>query len=112
MDRTFLFLGGLRDEFESIRSQILKCDEIPGIEEVYARVESEEQRRQGLGSILLDVVLIVTKWVTLLIFVGIFTLRRDLSGVVLPLVGVALLCLILVRPTLQVVPSRSFPPIN
>ncbi|KAF3777056.1 hypothetical protein EJ110_NYTH46929 [Nymphaea thermarum] len=46
MDRTFLFLGGLRDEFESICSQILNGDEIPGIEEVYARVESEEQRRQ------------------------------------------------------------------
>ncbi|KAF3782432.1 hypothetical protein EJ110_NYTH34358 [Nymphaea thermarum] len=46
MDRTFLFLGGLRDEFESIHSQILNGDEIPGIEEVYARVESEEQRRQ------------------------------------------------------------------
>ncbi|KAF3780840.1 hypothetical protein EJ110_NYTH38321 [Nymphaea thermarum] len=28
------------------RSQILNCDETPGIEEVYARVESEEQRRQ------------------------------------------------------------------
>ncbi|KAF3788713.1 hypothetical protein EJ110_NYTH20492, partial [Nymphaea thermarum] len=46
MDRTFIFLGGLRDEYESIRSQILNCDEIPGIEDVYARVESEEQRRQ------------------------------------------------------------------
>ncbi|KAF3773517.1 hypothetical protein EJ110_NYTH55187 [Nymphaea thermarum] len=46
MDRTFLFLGGLRDEFEAIRSQILNGDEIPGIEEVYARVESEEQRHQ------------------------------------------------------------------
>ncbi|KAF3778826.1 hypothetical protein EJ110_NYTH42861 [Nymphaea thermarum] len=46
MDRTFLFLGGLRDEFEAIRSQILNGDEIPGIEEVYARVESEEQHRQ------------------------------------------------------------------
>ncbi|KAF3781899.1 hypothetical protein EJ110_NYTH35009 [Nymphaea thermarum] len=46
MDRTFLFLGGLRDEFESIRSQILNCDEVPGIEDVYARVESEEQWRQ------------------------------------------------------------------
>ncbi|KAF3774068.1 hypothetical protein EJ110_NYTH53965 [Nymphaea thermarum] len=46
MDRTFLFLGGLRDEFESIRSQILNCDEILEIEDVYARVESEEQRRQ------------------------------------------------------------------
>ncbi|KAF3780149.1 F-box/WD-40 repeat-containing protein [Nymphaea thermarum] len=46
MDRTFIFLGGLCDEFESIQSQILNCDEIPAIEEVYARVESEEQRRQ------------------------------------------------------------------
>ncbi|KAF3787446.1 hypothetical protein EJ110_NYTH14987 [Nymphaea thermarum] len=46
MDRTFLFLGGLRDEFEVIRSQILNGDEIPGIEDVYVRVESEEQRRQ------------------------------------------------------------------
>ncbi|KAF3789206.1 hypothetical protein EJ110_NYTH09869 [Nymphaea thermarum] len=46
MDSTFLFLGGLRDEFETIRSQILNCDDIPGIEDVYARVESEEQRRQ------------------------------------------------------------------
>ncbi|KAF3780196.1 hypothetical protein EJ110_NYTH39816 [Nymphaea thermarum] len=45
-DRTFIFLGGLRDEFESVRSQLLNCDEIPGIEEVYARVEAEEQRRQ------------------------------------------------------------------
>ncbi|KAF3772380.1 hypothetical protein EJ110_NYTH57225 [Nymphaea thermarum] len=45
-DRTFIFLGGLRDEFESVRSQLLNCDEIPGIEEVYARVETEEQRRQ------------------------------------------------------------------
>ncbi|KAF3771815.1 hypothetical protein EJ110_NYTH59450 [Nymphaea thermarum] len=46
MDRTFLFLGGLRDDFEPIHSQILNGDEIPGIEEVYAHVESEEQRRQ------------------------------------------------------------------
>ncbi|KAF3781610.1 hypothetical protein EJ110_NYTH36558 [Nymphaea thermarum] len=46
MDRTFIFLGGLRNEFESVRSQLLNCDEIPGIEEVYARVEAEEQRRQ------------------------------------------------------------------
>ncbi|KAF3776301.1 hypothetical protein EJ110_NYTH48599 [Nymphaea thermarum] len=45
MDWTFIFLGGLHDEFESIMSQILNCDETPGIEEVYARVESEEQRR-------------------------------------------------------------------
>ncbi|KAF3786617.1 hypothetical protein EJ110_NYTH25103 [Nymphaea thermarum] len=46
MDHTFLFLGGLRDEFEPLSSQILNGDENPGIEEVYARVESEEQRRQ------------------------------------------------------------------
>ncbi|KAF3772161.1 hypothetical protein EJ110_NYTH58478 [Nymphaea thermarum] len=45
MDRTFLFLRGLRDEFESIHSQILNGDEIPGIEEVYAHVESEERRQ-------------------------------------------------------------------
>ncbi|KAF3785303.1 hypothetical protein EJ110_NYTH27958, partial [Nymphaea thermarum] len=45
-DRTFIFLGGLGDEFESVRNQLLNCDEIPGIEEVYARVEVEEQRRQ------------------------------------------------------------------
>ncbi|KAF3774437.1 hypothetical protein EJ110_NYTH53102 [Nymphaea thermarum] len=45
MERTFLFLGGLRDEFEPIRSQILNGDDIPVIEEVYARVESKEQRR-------------------------------------------------------------------
>nr|VVV74199.1 unnamed protein product [Nymphaea colorata] len=43
MDRTFIFLGGVRDEFEPIRSQILNCEETPGIEEVYARVESKEQ---------------------------------------------------------------------
>ncbi|KAF3772914.1 Peptidyl-prolyl cis-trans isomerase, partial [Nymphaea thermarum] len=46
MDRTFIFLGGLRDEYESIWSQLLNCDEIPGIEEVYARVEAEEQHKQ------------------------------------------------------------------
>ncbi|KAF3771560.1 hypothetical protein EJ110_NYTH60183 [Nymphaea thermarum] len=46
MDCTFILLGGLHDEFESIQSQLLNCDEIPGIEEVYARVESEEQWRQ------------------------------------------------------------------
>ncbi|KAF3771594.1 hypothetical protein EJ110_NYTH60078 [Nymphaea thermarum] len=46
MDRTFIFPERLHDEFESIMSQILNCDEIPGIEDVYARVESEEQRCQ------------------------------------------------------------------
>ncbi|KAF3775379.1 COP9 signalosome complex subunit 5 [Nymphaea thermarum] len=55
MDRTFLFLGGLRDEFEPIRSQILNGDEIPGIEEVQ-------------GSVLLGVALTATSWVTLQTF--------------------------------------------
>ncbi|KAF3773078.1 hypothetical protein EJ110_NYTH54441, partial [Nymphaea thermarum] len=84
MDRTFIFLGGLRDEFESIRSQILNCDEIPEIEEVYAR---------GLDSVLLDGVAIATNWDILLTFVGIFILKNDLSGVVLLLVGGVLQCL-------------------
>ncbi|KAF3783486.1 hypothetical protein EJ110_NYTH19480 [Nymphaea thermarum] len=85
MDRTFIFLGGLRDEFDSIRSQILNYDETPGIEEVYARVESEEQRRQGLGSVLFGVAVTVTSWDTQLIFVGIFILRRGSPVVDLPL---------------------------
>ncbi|KAF3771991.1 hypothetical protein EJ110_NYTH58591 [Nymphaea thermarum] len=84
MDRTFIFLGGLRDEFESIQSQILNCDEIPGIEE-------------GQGSVLLDGAAIATKWVILLIFVGIFILRSVSSGVVLLLIGVLLLCPSLVK---------------
>ncbi|KAF3777921.1 hypothetical protein EJ110_NYTH44756 [Nymphaea thermarum] len=86
MDRTFIFLGGLRDEFEPIRSQILNCDEIPGIEE-------------GQDSALLDSVAIATNWDILLIFVGIFIQRSVLSGVVLLLVGGVLRCLSLVRVT-------------
>ncbi|KAF3779462.1 Vacuolar sorting-associated protein 52 A [Nymphaea thermarum] len=43
MDRTFIFLGGLRDEYESIRSQLLNCDEIPGIEE-----EARNNKMQGV----------------------------------------------------------------
>ncbi|KAF3782822.1 hypothetical protein EJ110_NYTH33586 [Nymphaea thermarum] len=64
MDRTFIFVGGLRDEFESIRSHILNCDETPGIDGVYTRVESEEQRRQGLGNVLFGSAVIVTSWDT------------------------------------------------
>ncbi|KAF3785187.1 hypothetical protein EJ110_NYTH18642 [Nymphaea thermarum] len=106
MDRTFIFLGGLRDEFESIRSQILNCDETPGIEEVYARVESEEQRRQvmhidsshgsspsafvsrapGTGQRPIQRCSHCNNWDTQLIFVGIFILRRGSPVVVLPLV--------------------------
>ncbi|KAF3781809.1 hypothetical protein EJ110_NYTH35687 [Nymphaea thermarum] len=109
MDRTFIFLGGLRDEFESIRSQILNCDEIPAIEEVYARVESEEHRRQ-IMHIDLSQGSAPAAFVSrtsgtgqrparrcshcnkLGHFVGIFILRSDLSGVVLLLVGELLLC--------------------
>ncbi|KAF3783500.1 hypothetical protein EJ110_NYTH19525 [Nymphaea thermarum] len=44
------FYAALKTKWEELdyHSQILNCDEIPGIEEVYARVESEEQRRQRL----------------------------------------------------------------
>ncbi|KAF3779043.1 hypothetical protein EJ110_NYTH34973 [Nymphaea thermarum] len=41
----FLFLGGLNEDFEGIRSQILNSNKLPSIEEVYSRVEAEEQRR-------------------------------------------------------------------
>ncbi|KAF3776275.1 hypothetical protein EJ110_NYTH48023 [Nymphaea thermarum] len=41
----FLFLAGLNDEFENIRSQILNSEESFSIEDVYSRVEAEEQRR-------------------------------------------------------------------
>ncbi|KAF3775900.1 hypothetical protein EJ110_NYTH49523 [Nymphaea thermarum] len=109
MDWTFIFLGGLRDEFESIRSHILNCDETPGIEEVYALVESEEQRRQGLGSVLLGIVASVTSWGILLISVGIFILRRGSPVVVLLLVGEVLLCPTLVMVALQVLKNQSFP---
>ncbi|KAF3774102.1 hypothetical protein EJ110_NYTH53898 [Nymphaea thermarum] len=126
MDRTFLFLGGLRDEFESIRSQILNCDEIPRIEDVYARVESEEQRRQVmqidpsrvvprpslaarpcLASALLGDALIVISLDTLLIFVGIFIPRRGLFVDALLLVGVALLCRNQIKVDRQVAINRG-----
>ncbi|KAF3776791.1 hypothetical protein EJ110_NYTH47401 [Nymphaea thermarum] len=107
-DRTFIFLGGLCDEFESVRSQLLNCDEIPGIEEVYARVEAEEQRHQIMHidtshgssptafvqvSVLLRDAAIAINWDTLWIFVGTFTLRSVLFVVVLPPLGGLLLCL-------------------
>ncbi|KAF3783756.1 hypothetical protein EJ110_NYTH31358, partial [Nymphaea thermarum] len=41
----FLFLAGLNDEFESVRSQILNSEEVSSIEDVYSCVEAEEQRR-------------------------------------------------------------------
>ncbi|KAF3771651.1 hypothetical protein EJ110_NYTH59889 [Nymphaea thermarum] len=44
-NRVFLFLAGLNEDFEGIRSQILNSDKLPSIEEVYSRVEAEEQRR-------------------------------------------------------------------
>ncbi|KAF3787407.1 Symplekin [Nymphaea thermarum] len=44
-NRVFLFLSGLNDDFKNIRSQILNSDESFSIEDVYARVEAEEQRK-------------------------------------------------------------------
>ncbi|KAF3772704.1 hypothetical protein EJ110_NYTH57215 [Nymphaea thermarum] len=41
----FLFLSSLNDDYENIRSQILNSDESFSIEDVYARVEAEEQRK-------------------------------------------------------------------
>ncbi|KAF3782843.1 hypothetical protein EJ110_NYTH23009 [Nymphaea thermarum] len=41
-NRVFLFLSGLNDDYENIRSQILNSDESFSIEDVYARVEAEE----------------------------------------------------------------------
>ncbi|KAF3773009.1 hypothetical protein EJ110_NYTH54393 [Nymphaea thermarum] len=44
-NRVFLFLAGLNDEFEGVRSQILNSGEVSSIDDVYSRVEAEEQRR-------------------------------------------------------------------
>ncbi|KAF3785480.1 hypothetical protein EJ110_NYTH27787 [Nymphaea thermarum] len=44
-NRIFLFLAGLNDEFENIRSQILNYEESFSIEDVYSRVDAEEQRQ-------------------------------------------------------------------
>ncbi|KAF3781808.1 hypothetical protein EJ110_NYTH35686 [Nymphaea thermarum] len=44
-NRVFLFLAGLNDEFEGVRSQILNSGEVSNIEDVYSSVEAEEQRR-------------------------------------------------------------------
>ncbi|KAF3772114.1 hypothetical protein EJ110_NYTH58722 [Nymphaea thermarum] len=43
--KVFLFLAGLNDEFEGVRSQILNSGEVSSIEDVYSVVEAEEQRR-------------------------------------------------------------------
>ncbi|KAF3789192.1 hypothetical protein EJ110_NYTH09843 [Nymphaea thermarum] len=48
-NRVFLFLSGLNDDYENIRSQILNSDESFSIEDVYARVEAEEQRKLVSG---------------------------------------------------------------
>ncbi|KAF3795156.1 hypothetical protein EJ110_NYTH05781 [Nymphaea thermarum] len=44
-NRIFLFLVGLNDDFENIRSQILNSEESFSIEDVYSHVKAEEQRR-------------------------------------------------------------------
>ncbi|KAF3773376.1 hypothetical protein EJ110_NYTH55440 [Nymphaea thermarum] len=44
-NRVFLFLAGLNDEFEGVRSLILNSGEVSSIEDVYSRVEAEEQSR-------------------------------------------------------------------
>ncbi|KAF3771713.1 hypothetical protein EJ110_NYTH58676 [Nymphaea thermarum] len=44
-NKVFLFLAGLNDEFEGVRSQILNSGEVSSIEDVYSCVEAEEQRR-------------------------------------------------------------------
>ncbi|KAF3778163.1 hypothetical protein EJ110_NYTH44021 [Nymphaea thermarum] len=44
-NRVFLFLAGLNDEFEGVRSQILNSGEVFSIEDVYSCIEAEEQRR-------------------------------------------------------------------
>ncbi|KAF3789759.1 hypothetical protein EJ110_NYTH14143 [Nymphaea thermarum] len=44
-NRVFLFLVGLNDEFEGVRSQILNSGEVSSIENVYSCIEAKEQRR-------------------------------------------------------------------
>ncbi|KAF3784567.1 hypothetical protein EJ110_NYTH29886 [Nymphaea thermarum] len=66
----------------------------------------------GLDSVLFDVVVIVTSWGILWIFVGIFILRRDLFVVALLLVGGVLLCLTLVRVVHKLLKNQNFPPIK
>ncbi|KAF3781165.1 hypothetical protein EJ110_NYTH37183 [Nymphaea thermarum] len=43
--RVFLFLAGLNDDFEGVRSQILNSEELCSIKDVYSCVGAEEQRR-------------------------------------------------------------------
>ncbi|KAF3772743.1 Mediator of RNA polymerase II transcription subunit 23 [Nymphaea thermarum] len=43
------YLAGLNDEFENVRSQILNSEEAFSIEDVYSRVEAEEQSRVMTG---------------------------------------------------------------
>ncbi|XP_031502234.1 uncharacterized protein LOC116265635 [Nymphaea colorata] len=44
-NKMFLFLAGLNDEFEGVRSQILNSGEVPSVEDVYSCVEAKDQRR-------------------------------------------------------------------
>ncbi|KAF3776692.1 hypothetical protein EJ110_NYTH36130 [Nymphaea thermarum] len=44
-NRIFVFLRGLIDDFEGIRSQILNLGDMFSIEDGYSRIEAEEQRR-------------------------------------------------------------------
>ncbi|KAF3779034.1 hypothetical protein EJ110_NYTH34942 [Nymphaea thermarum] len=44
-NKVYLFLAGLNDEFEGVRSQILSFGEVSSIEDVYSVVEAKEQRR-------------------------------------------------------------------
>lgn len=45
-NRIFVFLGGLYDEFDNVRSQILSPGNFMSVEQVYAQIEAEEQRRK------------------------------------------------------------------
>ncbi|XP_031502189.2 uncharacterized protein LOC116265604 [Nymphaea colorata] len=99
-NRVFLFLAGLNDEFESVRSQILNSGEVSSIEDVYSRVEAEEQRRLvtsgereischimrdllllvGVLEALLDLFVdVARRMVILWISVGIFIQRKRLT---------------------------------
>lgn len=40
----FVSLGGLNDEFENIRNQVINSRKPTDIEEVYAQIDVEEQR--------------------------------------------------------------------
>ncbi|KAF3771648.1 hypothetical protein EJ110_NYTH59756 [Nymphaea thermarum] len=110
MDRTFLLLGGLRDEFESIRNQMLNCDEIPGIEDLLV-TDSREQDVVHNELDLYDTCFqdmgesgVVRARTTMRL--GLFILRRDLFVVALRLVGEVLLCRTQISVTLVLLAER------